>query len=591
MAAVQFFVSSGSTQVGACSTYPYFYVYADDATCGSCPPPLNCWPCITTSQQVFSDPALTIPVGDGYYTNEYQTNVWATWYIVGGYPQGAGFNGCAIAPIPPTPTSTPTNTPTPTATLPLITPSATPTLTPTPSSTPLPEYEPNFKTIADDLQQLSFYHKQINSYGLGDTDQLSYWTQLRDKEENDTFESPVFPLMYVVPGSVTNGLRFKEWNFNTIMMDIVDRDLANQVDTLSDTLQILQDVTSQFRLSVTALQGNYNKLYYLDTSVQFIPFLEKYSDLTNGWNAELKIKTMTPLDRCAAAFNPWTATTIAHDNINFKTFHDDFRILADHHKQLNSFGFGSMEDMSYWTESRLKSENEQFQSPYFPLLYVVPGNATQEIVENGSSYTIYEFNAIVSDIINRDLSNQVDVLSDTLQILDDIISQFRLSVSTYLGNYNRQYYLDDYVECMPFLEKYSDLTGGWTGLLRIKVMTPLDRCNAAFQDFTPTPTKTPPPTPTPTNTSTPTNTPSQTPSSTPTQTPSETPTNTPSATPTMTPTNTGTPTNTPTQTGTPTNTPSTTPTNTPTPSGGGLNKLWNNNTREWQNEIGLWDTI
>jgi hypothetical protein len=47
-----------------------------------------------------------------------------------------------------------------------------------------------------------------------------------------------------------------------------------------------------------------------------------------------------------------------------------------------------------------------------------------------------------------------------------------------------------------------------------------------------------------------------------TQTPSETPTNTP--------------------------TPSITPTNTPS---GGLNKVWNNVTREWQNEIGLWDTI
>ena len=486
-----------------------------------------------------------------------------------------------------------------------------PSPTPTPTPTPLPFYEPNFKTIADDLEQLSFYHKQINSFGLGDTDQLSYWTQMRDKDPNDTFESPVFPLMYVVPGSVTNGLRFKEWNFNTIMMDIVDRDVEfNQTDTLSDTLEMLQDVTSQFRLSVTALQGNYNKLYYLDTSVQFIPFLEKYSDLCNGWNAELKIKSMTPLDRCAAAFNPWTATTIAHENINYKTFFDDFRILADHHKQINSFGMGALDDMSYLTDSRLKETNTTFQSPFFPLMYVVPGNATQEIVENGSSYTTFEFNIIISDIINRDLSNQVDVLSDTLQILDDVISQFRLSVSTFLGNFNRQYYLDDYVDCMPFLEKYSDLTGGWTGLLRIKVMTPLDRCNAAFKDFTPTPSKTPPPTPTPTNTNTPTNTetPTQTPSETPTSTPTPsvtqtntpsttltaTPTNTqtrtPSATPTMTPTNTGTPTNTPTNT----NTPSITPTNTPTPSitpSAGSNKLWNTNTTIWENETGLWNTI
>ena len=77
-----------------------------------------------------------------------------------------------------------------------------PSITPTPS--PLPDYSINFKTIAGDLQQMSYYHKQINSYGLGDTDQLSYWTQLRDKENNITFESPIYPLLYIVPDKIVN---------------------------------------------------------------------------------------------------------------------------------------------------------------------------------------------------------------------------------------------------------------------------------------------------------------------------------------------------------------------------------------------------
>jgi hypothetical protein len=495
----------------------------------------------------------------------------------------------------------------------------------------------NFKNIVDDLQQMSGLHKQINSFGLGDTDQLSYWTQLRDQEPNDTFESPIFPLLYIVPGKCMNGLRFKKWDFNCIMLDIVDRDLANQVDVFSDTLQMLQDVVSQYRLSINATYGNYNTNYFVDDSVVFVPFFEEYSDLNNGWNAILKINTTTPLDRCSAAFDVFTGTPINHQSINFKTFHDDFRLLADHHKQLNSFGFGNYEDLSYWTESRLKENNPTFESPFFPLMYVIPSNAEQVIDENGSSYMEYEFNCIVMDIIDRDLANQNDVLSDTNQILDDIISQFRLSVRDSLGNFNAKYYLDEYIEMVPFLEKYSDLCGGWNGILKIKTMSPLDRCDAAFNSFvTPTPSATPTLTPTPsatttltptpsitpTNTETPTNTPTQTPSETPTMTPTisptttETPTQTPSETPTSTPTQTpsGTPTSTPTQTpsgtptqtpsGTPTNTPtmtqtpSETPTNTPTPSitptntpSGGLNKVWNNVTREWQNEIGLWDTI
>jgi hypothetical protein len=433
----------------------------------------------------------------------------------------------------------------------------------------------NFKNIVDDLQQMSGLHKQINSFGLGDTDQLSYWTQLRDGQENPTFESPIFPLLYIVPGKCENGLRFKKWEFNCVMLDIVDRDLANQVDVFSDTLQMLQDVVSQYRLSINATFGNYNTNYFVDDSVVFVPFFEEYSDLNNGWNAILKINTTTPLDRCSAAFDVFTGTPINHKSINFKTFHDDFRLLADHHKQLNSFGFGNYEDLSYWTESRLKQNNPTFESPFFPLMYVIPSNAEQRIDDNGSSYMEYEFNCIVMDIIDRDLVNQNDVLSDTNQILDDIISQFRLSVRDSLGNFNSKYYLDDYVEMVPFLEKYSDLCGGWNGILKIKTMSPLDRCDAAFNSFvTPTPSATPTLTPTPsitpTMTETPTNTPTQTPSETPTNTPSitptntETPTQTPSETPTSTPTNTPTMTQTQTSTPTPSITPSITPTKTPT---------------------------
>jgi hypothetical protein len=420
-----------------------------------------------------------------------------------------------------------------------------------------------------------------------------------------------------------NGLRYKKWEFNCVMLDIVDRDLANQVDVFSDTLQMLQDVVSQYRLSINATYGNYNTNYFVDDSVVFVPFFEEYSDLNNGWNAILKINTTTPLDRCSAAFDVFTGTPINHQSINFKTFHDDFRLLADHHKQLNSFGFGNYEDLSYWTESRLKQDNPTFESPFFPLMYVIPSNAEQVIDDNGSSYMEYEFNCIVMDIIDRDLTNQNDVLSDTNQILDDIISQFRLSVRDSLGNFNSKYYLDDTIEMIPFLEKYSDLCGGWNAILRIKTMSPLDRCDAAFNSFlTPTPSATPTLTPTPsitpTNTETPTNTPTTTPSETPTMTPTmtptttETPTMTPSETPTMTPTITASPTQTntpsttltatptqtssatPTMTPTNTSTPTTTPTNTPTPSitpSAGGNKLWNTNTTIWENETGLWNTI
>jgi hypothetical protein len=473
---------------------------------------------------------------------------------------------------------------------------STPTPTPTPSSTPK---EVNFKTIAVDFQTLANLHKQLNSFGLGDIDQLSYWTQSRLKEENTTFNSPYYPLLYIVPSKVEHNPQYKLWEFNTTVSDIVETTLQNNEDTLSDTLQILNDVVSQFRLSVIERFGDYIDKYYVDDEVLYTPYMGEQDDNLNGWNGILKIKTMTSLDRCSAAFNTWTGTTIQHpDGINFKTFTDDFRMLSEYHKQIQSFGFGKLDEFTYWNEMRLKEDNNHYNSPYYPYLFVMPGEVT-----NKFGFMEYKFKLIVADIIQRDLANQVDVLSDTNQIMDDIVGQFRLSVTQSLGNFNELYYLDDTVICVPFLEKYDDLLGGWTADLTIQVMSPLDRCDAAFNSWlTPTPTvtptitptasATPTNTPTPTTTTTPTQTNTQTSSGTPTptptntttqtQTPSETPTNTPSETPTNTPTNTN--------TGTPTNTPTNTQTQTQTPTNTPASCIWNFTVANWNDNTNLWNS-
>jgi len=408
--------------------------------------------------------------------------------------------------------------------------------TPTPSPTPK---EVNFKTLATDFETLANLHKQLNSFGLGDIDQLTYWTQSRLKEENTEYQSPYYPLLYIVPSKVENDLQYKVWEFNTTVSDIVEDSLQNDEDTLSDTLQILQDVISQFRLSTSNVLGNYYDKYYVDDEVVCTPFLGEQDDNLNGWNGLLKIKTITALDRCAAAFNTWTGASITHPNgINLKTFTDDFRILSDYHKQIQSFGFGKMDEFTYWNEMRLKEDNTSYNSPYYPYFFVVPNDVIQKF-----GFMEYKFTFIVSDIIQRSLENQVDVLSDTLQIMDDILGQFRLSVTDSLGNFNELYYLDTPITCTPFLEKYDDLLGGWVAEITIEVKTPLDRCDAPFNSFV-SPTPSPTPTETPGQV-TPTNTPS------PTQTPSNTPTPSITSSQTPTPTNTGTPTQTPTPSSTP----------------------------------------
>ena len=204
--------------------------------------------------------------------------------------------------------------------------------------------------------------------------------------------------------------------------------------------------------------------------------------------------------------------------LNLKNIVDDFQLLADRHKQINSYGFGDLDEFTYQVDRRDKEVNLSDQAPYYPYFYVMPSNVIQDF-----GFMTYEFNLIVSDIMKRDMDNMTDILSDCLQIMNDIISMFRLSVTQQTGNYNEFYYLDDAVTMVPFIEKYEDLLCGYSATIRIKTKTYLDRCVAAFNDFPADPCVSP----TPTNTPTPSITPSNTPTQTPTQTPTLTPTSFP----------------------------------------------------------------
>lgn len=93
---LDFLVASGSTQSGACAETPSFTIYAQNlGDCSGCfQYGLTCWACVSTGQQLFLDSGLTTIVPDGYYKNEMSSGNNATWYVVGGYPQGAQFAGC-----------------------------------------------------------------------------------------------------------------------------------------------------------------------------------------------------------------------------------------------------------------------------------------------------------------------------------------------------------------------------------------------------------------------------------------------------------------------------------------------------------------
>lgn len=173
--------------------------------------------------------------------------------------------------------------------------------------------------------------------------------------------------------------------------------------------------------------------------------------------------------------------------LNYKNIIDDFEKLAKEHKQINSFGTGDIRQLIYLTQEKKGApqindewgDNNKDLAPTYPLLYVLPSS-----VVRGEQSLTHSFNVIICDIMNaKNYNNETDILSDTLQIAEDILAQFKYSVTASEGNYEAKYDIVLPSNITSFSESFDDILVGWTLNIQIVLDNPLNRCIAPFKPF------------------------------------------------------------------------------------------------------------
>jgi hypothetical protein len=96
----------------------------------------------------------------------------------------------------------------------------------------------------------------------------------------------------------------------------------------------------------------------------------------------------------------------------------------------------------------------------------------------------YSFSVIVMDLMStKDYNIENQLLSDTLQIIDDILAQFKYSVDPNTGLYQNKYDVNIPLSFTPFTERFDDFLVGWTMDLSVIVDVPINRCIAPFDNF------------------------------------------------------------------------------------------------------------
>ena len=174
--------------------------------------------------------------------------------------------------------------------------------------------------------------------------------------------------------------------------------------------------------------------------------------------------------------------------LNYKNIITDFERLAKEHKQINSFGTGDIRQLIYLTQEKKGTpqindewgENITNEAPTYPLLFVLPSSVIRD-----EQFLTHSFNVIICDIMNtKNYNNETDILSDTLQIAEDILAQFKYSVTIPQGDYEEKYDIVLPANITSFSEAYDDILVGWNLNIQIILDNPLNRCIAPFKPFT-----------------------------------------------------------------------------------------------------------
>ena len=109
--------------------------------------------------------------------------------------------------------------------------------------------------------------------------------------------------------------------------------------------------------------------------------------------------------------------------------------------------------------------------PKYPRMYVLPGQ-----VNLAQNELIYNFQIVISDILEDDYSNQEELMSDTLDICNDIFTVL------YLSDYETVWG----ASCEPFLERFETVLAGWTMNMTITQPFDYNRCVLPELPFTTT---------------------------------------------------------------------------------------------------------
>ena len=156
--------------------------------------------------------------------------------------------------------------------------------------------------------------------------------------------------------------------------------------------------------------------------------------------------------------------------ISFRNAVGFLETIADKHLEINSFHSGMLDEVDI----------NKLGATDYVILDAEPGSATINQGVLTYSFTVYVMDMVndeVGDEPNKQRIGRVDAYSETLNILQDVIAEFKHSLTT-------QSWVDDEVVLQlpitaePFTARFNNLLTGWSATINIDVNNKNNLCIA-----------------------------------------------------------------------------------------------------------------
>ena len=159
-----------------------------------------------------------------------------------------------------------------------------------------------FRNVVGYLETIADKHYEINSFHSGFLDEVDI----------NKLGATDYVILYAEPGTAVIDKRVLTYNFTIYVLDMINEAVGDspnnerlgRVDTLSENLQIMQDVINEFHQNLHPDLSWVDSEVVLNLPINAEPFTARFDNLLTGWSATISMQVNNKNNLCISPIDP-----------------------------------------------------------------------------------------------------------------------------------------------------------------------------------------------------------------------------------------------------------------------------------------------